>query len=165
MPAIGSRHKSTIQYGDATHENSTMEIFNGPITALTIAGFLTEFGTLQTATDAITLGTRRKQTWVGDETIVTNDYPTDQTAQREMKLLVQYQDVTTEKQYTLTVPTIDPTVLNFVPGGGDAVLFAGAGASTEITDWVDAFEALAKAPDNDTHAVEVVGMRFVGRNT
>jgi len=54
--------------------------------------------------------------------------------------------------------------LNFVPGGGDAVLFSGAGASTAITEWVTAFEAIARTPRSDANSVEVVGMRFVGRN-
>jgi len=165
MPPIGSVHKSSITYGDATEETSTMELFNGPITALTIAGFLTAFGNLQTATDAITLGTRRKQSWTGDLTTVSNDWPTDPAAQREAKLRVTYQDTTTEEEFTLTVPTIDFSVLVFVPGGGDAVVFAGAGASTEITEWVTAFEALAKSPRNSANAVEVTGMRFVGVNS
>lgn len=165
MPPIGSVHKSSLTYGDATGETSDVEIFNGAITALTIAGFLTAFGDFQTKTDAITLGTRRKQKWIGDLTTVTNDFPTNPAAQREAKLRVTYQDVTTEEQFSLTIPTIDFSVLNFVPGGGDAVIFAGAGASTEITDWVTSFEALAKSPRTPANAVEVVGMRFVGVNS
>lgn len=165
MPPIGSVHKSSLTYGDATGETSELELFNGPITAVTIAGFLTEFGDFQTKTDAISLGTRRKQKWIGDLTTVTNDFPTDPAAQREAKLRVTYQDDTTEEQFTLTVPCIKFSVLNFVPGGGDAVIFAGAGASTEITDWVTSFEALAKSPRNSANSVSVVGMRFVGVNS
>jgi len=165
MPAIGSVHKSTIKYGDATGENSTMEIYNAPITALNIAAFLADFGDLQTATDAITLGTRRQQSWIGDLTTVSNAYPTNPAAQRESKLLVNYMDNTTEKPYTMTIPTVDFSKLVFVPLGGDAVQFEGAAANADIVAWVAAFETLARSPDNDTHNVTVTGMRYVGRNT
>lgn len=165
MPAIGSVHKSILTYGDATHESSALTVFNGDITAVSIAGFLTNLTALQTATDAVTLGTRRKTAWVGDDTTVTNAWPTDPAAQRESKLLVQYQDDTTEKPYTLTIPTVDFSVLVFVPLGGDAVLFSGADASDEIKAWVTAFETIGRAPDDDTHTVTVTGMRYVGRNT
>jgi len=165
MPAIGSVHKASITYGDVTEETSKMEVFIGAITALSVAGFLTNFGDLQTKTDAITLGTRRKQQWIGDDTVVTNAWPTDRAAQREAKLKVTYQDTTTEQNYTLTIPTIDFDVLNFVPGSGDHVLFEGADASDAIKDWVTSFETIAKSPDNDTHAVEVIDMQFIGVNS
>jgi len=162
---IGSVHKASMTYGDVTEENSKVEVYVGPITALTIAGFLTQFGTFQTATDAITLGVRRKQQWIGDDTIVSNAYPTDRAAQREAKLLVDYRDDVTEEIFTLTIPTIDFSKLNFVPGGGDSVLFAGAGANADIVAWVAAFEAMAHTPRSDANAVSVVGMRFVGVNS
>lgn len=165
MPAIGSVHVSSLTYGDATQENTTFEVFNGPITALTIAGFLTQFGALQDATDAIVLGTRRKQSWIGDRTVVSNAYPTNPAAQREAKLRVTYMDTTTEENFELSIGTIDFSKLVFVPGGGDAVIFAGASASTEIKDWVTAFEAMAKSPRDATHAVQVTQMRFVGVNS
>lgn len=165
MPAIGSVHKSTIKYGDATQENSTMEIYNAAVTALNIAAFLADFGDLQLATDAITLGTRRQQSWIGDLTTVSNAYPTNPAAQRESKLFVKYKDTTTEKEYTLTVPTVDFSKLVFVPLGGDAVQFAGASANADIVAWVAAFETIARSPDNDAHNVQVIGMRYVGRNT
>lgn len=162
MPPIGSVHKASITYGDVTEETSKLEFYTGAITALSIAGFLANFGTMQTVTDALTLGTRRKQQWIGDDTVVTNDWPTDNNAQREKKLLVEYMDTVTEEIFTLTIPTVDLEVVAFVPGGGDAVLFEGAGATEEVTDWVAAFEAIARTPRSDANAVEVVGMRFVG---
>jgi len=165
MPAIGSVHKARITYGDVTEESSSLEIYTGAITAISIGGFLTQFGTLQAKTDAITLGLRRQQSWIGDLTTVSNAWPTDKAAQRESKLLVDYRDTVTEEQFQLTVPTIDFDVLNFVPQGGDAVIFSGAGASTAITEWVTAFEAMGRSPRSDANAVEVVGMRYVGRNT
>jgi len=165
MPPLGSRHKATITYGDVTEETSTMEVYTGAITAVSIGGFLTNFGALQTATDAITLGERRKQSWIGDETYVSNDWPTDKAAQRESKLLVTYRDTVTEEEFQMTIPTVDFDVLNFVPGGGDAVQFQAPGANAAIVSWVTAFEDIARTPRSDANAVEVVAMRYVGRNT
>lgn len=166
MPALGTVHKSRIVYRDSTGETSAMEIYNDAITAVSIAGFLTQFGALQTATDAITLGERFQQAWIGDLTTVSNAVPANQAAQREAKLLVQYQGTTSEKPYTLTIPTIDFATLVFLPGGGDAVAFTDAnGASAGIQAWVTAFEAIASAPDDPAENVVVTGMRFVGRNS
>lgn len=165
MPKLGSVHVSRINYGDVSHESSGFEVFNGAITALSIAGFLTQFGALQTATDGITIGTRRSQSWIGDRTTVSNAWPTDPAAHRENKLMVKYQDVVTEEPFDLTIPTIDFTKLNFIPEGGDAVYFEGDNASDEIKAWVAAFEAMAKSPRDPANGVEVIRMTYVGRNT
>lgn len=165
MPPLGSVHKSKLTYGDATHETSSVEIYNDAITALSIAGYLTQLTAFTNATDAIVLGVRRQNSWTGDLTVVSNSWPTDPAAQREAKLLVDYQDTTTEEAFTLTIPTIDFSKLVFVPGGGDNVLFAGEDANEDIVAWVTAFEALASPPRDPSHNVEVIGMRFVGRNS
>jgi hypothetical protein len=132
---------------------------------VSIAGFLADLGDLQAATGAITIGTIRQQSWIGDLTTVSNAWPADRAAHRENKLLVTYQDNVTEKPYNLTIPTIDFTKLNFIPEGGDAVYFTAPNANADIVTWVAAFEALSRAPDDDTHNVTVIGMRYVGRNT
>jgi len=165
MPAIGSVHKSRIILGDATHETSAVEVYNQAVTALTIGSFLTGLGDLEDATEGITLGTHRQTQWIGDQTTITNAWPSNPAAQREAKLLVDYWDNTTEKMFQLTVPTVDFSKLVFVPLGGDAVLFSGADASDEIKAWVTAFESFGRSPESDTHNVTVKGMRFVGRNT
>jgi len=165
MPAIGSVHKANITYGDVTQETSTMSVFVAPITALNIAAFLADFGDLQVATDLITLGTRRKQSWIGDDTTVTNAWPTDRAAQREAKLKINYQDDTTEKPYFITIPTVDFSKLNFVPGGGDFVLFEAPAGNADLVAWVAAFETIARSPDDATHTVTVTSVEFVGANT
>ena len=165
MPPLGSQHKVSITYGDATEETSAMALNVGAITAVSIGGFLTNFGALQTASDAITLGVRRKQQWVGDDTTVSNEWPTDPAAQREAKLEVTYMDDVTEEEFRMTVPTIDFSKLVFVPGGGDAVQFKAPAASAEIIAWVTAFEAIARTPRSDANSVTVTGMRFVGVNS
>lgn len=165
MPPLGSVHKARIVYGDVTEETSALEVYTGAITAISIGGFLTQFGTLQSATDAITLGERRQQSWIGDLTTVSNGWPADKAAQRESKLLVDYMDDVTEEIFTLTIPTIDFDKLNYVPMAGDAVQFQAPAAHADIVSWVAAFEAMARTPRSDANSVTVVGMRYVGRNT
>jgi len=70
-----------------------------------------------------------------------------------------YQDATTEQPYSFNIPTIDYSKLNFVDGGGNAVIFAGAGASAEVAAFVTAFEAVAKAPATG-NAVHITGMKY-----
>jgi hypothetical protein len=165
MPAIGGRQVLSISYRDATGELGTFRIFFDEITVASLPGLLSDLGDFTLSTDAITLGIRAKESW-GEETTISNAVPTNNVAQRESKLLVQYQGAVTEKPYTLTIPTIDPDVLVFMPNAGDAVAFTAAtGASAAIQTWVAAFEALASAPDNEAEGVVVTGMRFVGRNT
>lgn len=164
MPALGGTQQFNLSYRDATGEIGTMKVYFDEITAVSLPGLLTGLGDFTTATDAITLGIRAKESW-GEVTVVSNEVPTNPAAQREAKLLVQYQGATTEKPYTLTIPSIDFSKLVFLPGGGDAVAFTSAnGASAEIIAWVTAFEALASAPDDEAENVAVTGMRFVGRN-
>jgi len=165
MPPLGSVHKASITYGDHTQETSKFEVYVGAITALSIAGFLSAFGNLQTAANALTLGSVRKQQWVGDDSTISNEWPTTPLAQRENKLEVEYMDTVTEEIFRVTLPTVDLTKLVFVPGGGDAVLFAGDDASDEVKAFVTAFEAIGRTPRSDANAIEVVGMRFVGANT
>lgn len=165
MPPLGSVHKARVTYGDVTEEKSSIEVYTGAITAISIGGFLTQFGTFQTECDKLTLGARMQQSWIGDLTTVSNTWPTDRAAQRENKLLVDYRDTVTEEVFTLTIPTVDFSKLNFVPGGGDAVQFQAPGAHADVVTWVTAFEAMARTPRSDANAVEVIGMRYVGRNT
>lgn len=165
MPAIGGRQISSWTLRDATAEPTTHNVFFDEITAVSLPGLLTALGNYQTALVGITIGQLAKHSW-GEDTIDSNATPSDPAAQRESKLLVQYQGATTEKPYTLTIGTIDPDVLVFLPGGGDAVAFTAAnGASAEIQAWVTAFEALASAPDDEAENVVVTGMRYVGRNS
>lgn len=164
MPALGTKGQAQITLRDATGEATTTSIRLANLTAGNFAATATALAAFYAATDAIALGVVAK-TFSGNEEIISNAEASDPAAQRESKLLVTYWDVTTQKYYTLTVGTIDFSLLHFLPGAGDAVAFKTAdGAPTEITNWVTAFEAIAKAPDTG-NAVAVINMRYVGRNT
>lgn len=161
MPALGARSSYEVTLRDATGEPTTTKFYTANLTAGNFAAQVGLQGTLQAAIDDVTLGTLAKDQF-GVTNILSNAIPTDQTAQREMKLLVQMQGATSEQPFVVTIGTIDPTVLTFVPGAGDAVPLD---ASAEIIALVAAIEAVAKNPANIAEAAVVVGLRFVGRNT
>lgn len=164
MPAIGTKAHADIQLTDATGERTTTAIRVVTLTAANLAAQQALMATYFGATSAIVLGVVAKTDY-GNTEIISNAEASDPSAQRESKLLVTYWDVTTQKQSIITIGTIDFSMLHFMPGAGDAVAFnTGDGAPSEITDWVTAFEAVAKAPDTG-NAVAVIGMRYVGRNT
>lgn len=157
MPAIGGRQPISIQYRDYSGEVKSIRLYVGEITAVSLPGFLTAFGTLKTALDGVTLGTRSAESW-GEETIVSNSRPGVKDAQVETELLVRVQGATTEAPWSFRIPTADYTAFNFLD---DQVILSGAGASAATTALVTALEALVKMPDDETEAVVVVGMNVV----
>lgn len=156
-------HYNTVTILDRTGETSNFTVYNDAITAVSIEGFLAQLTDFRAKCQALSVGAIIRTTWVGDA----DDTPVDAAtlsnlAQRENKLLVTYEDTTTHEKYNLTIPAIDLTKLAFVPGAKDAVRLD---SSAAITAWIAAFEALASPPEDMTHAVKVLKMRFVGRNS
>lgn len=163
LPA-GTYWPFEISYLDAGNEVGRFGAFGAIVLISDDAGNIEEktdtFATLITATDAITLGARVKTRYI-NEVISLADQPTNG-ATRELKLLVQYRDATTGQRFTCTVPTLDPSLPDYVENINvkDAIEID---SPTEILNFVAAFEAFAISPV--THnAVEVVGLRVVGRN-
>lgn len=162
MPALGGRQPVRMTYRDYSGETKAIQnMYSNEITAVSIAGFLTQFGALQTAMNAVTLGVLAKTGW-GEETIVSNDRAATKDAQVETEMLVSLRGATTEAPFSFRIPTVDYTKFNYAdPPAGDSVILSGAGATTETTDLITAIEALLKTPWDETEAVEVVGMRVV----
>lgn len=162
MPALGGRQPLGIQYRDYSGEvKSIQNLFSGEITAVSIAGFLTQFGTLQSALNAVTLGVLAKTSW-GEETILSNDRAATKDAQIETEMLVSCRGATTEAPFSFRIPTVDYTKFNYAdPPAGDVVILSGGGATTETTDLVSAIQALVKTPWSETEACEVLSMRVV----
>lgn len=151
-------HYSTFTLLDYSDEKSTVTIHNGAITSVSIAGFLTNFGALRDAIDDITLGTLQKEKWVGDDEVLSNVLPTNVFAQRELKALVIYEGNTSQKKFSIEIPTFDPT--GRMIAGTDLIDLT----NTEVAAFVTAFETIARTPDSDTETVNVLEMRLVGRN-
>jgi len=161
MPAIGGRQPVSIQYRDYSGEVKSIRLYAGEITAVSLPGFLTAFGTLKTALDAVTLGVRSSESW-GEETTVSNARAATKDAQIETELLVRVMGATSEAPWSFRIPTVDYTAFNYAdPPAGDQVILTGAGASAATTALIDALEALVKMPDDETEAITVVGMNVV----
>lgn len=123
------------------------------------------------AVDAITLGTLEKRSYfnVRETAVVT---PTNGAA-RELKLLTIYECTATGKRYRLTIPTLDPTIPEYINNVSvkDAVVLD---SPSTITDYITAFNAFVVAPDIPASVVDgtyatnpactVIGLRVVGRN-
>ena len=149
---------STFTLLDFSGEKSAVTINNGAITSVSLPGFLTEFGQMRTAIDDITAGTLHKEAWVGDNTVLSNTRPANVFAQRELKWLVRYQGNTSQKVFTLELPTADPT--GRLVAGTDLADIANA----EVAAFITRFNSFARTPDDDTETVTFLEMRLVGRN-
>jgi hypothetical protein len=150
-------HYAGVTVLDYSEETSSTSFSIGAITAVSIAGFLSQFGDWKTALGNIILGTVAKDRWVGDATDISNTPPGDANAQIELKWLVTYEADTTKKRFRQELPTADPS--KTIPGTDKADL-----TDTDVAAYVTAFEAVAKSPDDDTESVSVLDMTLVGRN-
>jgi hypothetical protein len=155
---MSTQHYSVFTLLDNSDEKSNVTIYHGAITPTSLAGFLAQFGAVRNAIDAITLGTMHKEMWVGDNTILSQVRPTSEFAQREVKWLVRYRGNTSNKIYTLTIPTANPAG-RMVAGTDRANL-----TNPQIQTFITEFQAFARTPDNDQENVTVLDIRLVGRN-
>jgi len=151
------QHQGSFSFLDASEERSTMTFQVGPITDLTLPGFLTQFGSFRAATEAISGGALVQDSWTGDVTKYDNDAPADISFQRERKFVFFFQGTTTFSKYRIEVPVADFSTDRLLPGTDIVDL-----TQTEIAAWVTAFEALCKTEDGED--VEVLSGKGVGRN-
>ncbi len=128
---------------DSSNEIGKTDWNIGDLTALTLAGALTEMGALKTAIDAVILGQLASERW-GDNDIISNAIPSAGTAQRGVKWNVLIEDNTTHLKTTNYIPTADLSLLPGAPGGGkleDLDISTGVGGALKA-----AIEALVKYP-------------------
>lgn len=144
---------------DYSEEKSVHRIYNGEITAASLPGYLTDFGNYRTALEGIILGTVHKETWVGDDTVLSNSPPANAFAQREIKLLVRYLGDTNNDVYTMEIPTPDLSSLTLLPQD-----FVDLNDGGIMAAWVGAFEQIARTPDDVTETCTVLSAKVVGRN-
>lgn len=152
-------HLWSMTLVDFSDEETTFGGNMDAITAVSIAGFLTQFGALTTATDNITIGNMRQTSWTGDRTKFDAAPPTDVNAQRERKFQVSYQGVTTFSKYSLTIGTANLELVGLFGANVDEVDLT----QTQIAAWITAFEAMAQTPEGEEP--EVYAITAVGRNT
>lgn len=159
LPA-GSYQPALISYLDGGNEIGISRFYGAILSAANFDAKVALWATLLTKTDAITLGARNKDDY-NDESLYTVSQPTNG-ASRETKLLVQFRDSVNGEKMTTTIPTLDPTIPEYVINANakDVILID---SPTAISEWVTAFEAFAVNPRTG-NAVVVYGMKVVGRN-
>lgn len=161
MPAVADYPFVRTQVMDYSKEKKSTTWNVGPITALTIAGLLTQIGAWNTALGDVIFGTITQEAFgVTDQ--VSNARPATAAAQVETRLLIGYVDAVTGEPDSVSIYTVDYTKFNFSEGegAGDYVIIAGDGASDETVALIDAIEAMAKFPGT-TNAITVTYMKVV----
>lgn len=151
-------HYSVHTIRDFDGESSNFKIYNGAITAVSIAGYLTDLSALETAIDGVTIGVRSNSQWVGDNTNISDANAASQWAQRELKMKVNCTGDGDGPRFHFTVPCPDLDNLTLV---GDKVTLADGGI---MAAFVTAVEQIARHPDDDTETITVLDAEIVGRN-
>lgn len=156
-------HLSNFTYLDFSGEKSTVTIYNGAITAVSLPGFLTEFGALRDSINGLSLGAIQQEQWIGDRTSFSNPAPTDPDAQRERKALVTYVGDVSGKRYTITIP-----MARVKDSSGNSLLLPGTDlydlTAVPVAAFISAFEQIGRSPDDSLETVTVESIRTVGRN-
>lgn len=148
---------NTLQFTDYSNEKSSLTVHSVARTAANFDGQATLAAALSVAAGVLSIGdlTRRS---VMDVLLDSPSIPANAFAQRELKWLVSYQGDTEGKLYSLEIPCPDAAG-NLVVGTDLADV-----TSTPWVNFIAAFEAYARAPDNLTETVTFLGARLVGRN-
>lgn len=152
MPSFVER-----SYRDWSGEVSGFGITTYAITDANFSNHVAHQAALDAAIDALTSGTLAKTSFGTRELVSSADGPFG--SQRERKILVTYTANSTQKVFRVEIPCEALVEANFLAGSDELDL-----ANAEVLALKDAFEDIARSPDNGTEAVTVLSMRFVGRN-
>lgn len=166
----GTYHPSEITYWDKSQEVGRFEVYGAVVTAtiddIDVVNWDDEntlWSALVTKANGMVLGLVRSSRFVNE--VITNANPDkadiNQGALREVKLQIKYIDNTTQKAYSVTLPTLDLSKVTYLPiVGDDAVSIT---APSAMVDFVAAFEGYAVAPDTG-NPVTIREASVIGRN-
>lgn len=140
---------------DYDNESSTVRLNVPAITAANHDAQTALHSALRIAIATMVKGVLIKNTY-GNEDRVALGPATDQDAQRELKWLVSYHDVTTLKRYSVELPCADVTQLD-----PNDRAHAHIGDGGEVDDFVTAFEAAVISEVGNTVVVDEITL--VGR--
>lgn len=152
MPSFVER-----SYRDWSGEVSGFGITTYTITDANFSNHVAHQAALDAAIAALTSGQLAKSSFGTRELVSADNGPFG--AQRERKILVTYKGSTSEKIFRTEIPCEALVEANFLAGSDELDL-----ANGEVAALLEAFEDIARSPDNGTEAVNVLSMRFVGRN-
>jgi len=152
---MAAKHYGEFELLDYSESKSSTRFYFGAITALNIAGFITQFGALRNALDGITLGTISRERWVGDSNVLSNLPPLDSLAQVELVWLIHYEDTVQGYDFDVSLATADPSKCD--PGSDRADY-----TDPDIAAFITAFETLVHDSVYDS-PVTVEHMTLAGR--
>jgi hypothetical protein len=149
-----------IALRDYSKEQTLINYPLGPLTAGNLAAVQTKIGTLAGDQSALVLGSVEYGQTHLDKVLVNGDAAaTDPFAQRELKWLVVYQDVTTKRLHHLEIGTANLTTGHLLGNTDEANI-----ANADWAAYKTSFEDAVKAPDTN-NAVTLLSAHVVGRNT
>lgn len=146
-----------MQFTDYSNEKSGVSVSSADIDAASFAAQQTAAAALSVALAVLSIGSLTKRTMT-DVLLDDPDIPTNVYAQRELKWLVSYQGDTSGKLFSLEIPCAALTG-NVVAGTDLADI-----TSTPWVNFIAAFEAFGRSPDNLTETVTFRSAHVVGRN-
>lgn len=153
----------TLSLRDWDKKIGTVQVNTGLVTALTLPALLTQIGNLRDAIDDIVIGVPAKESQTVFDTILSQDNPTSEFAQRGNKWLVSYHDNTPFfdapvnaipndaylRKFHVMIPTADNSLL----AANETLLDLTAGVGLAFKT---AFEAVAKSPAGGSVVVDFV---------
>jgi len=159
MPPLGTFDQYSAQILDYSGERKSITFPVFEITGVSLPTYNTEMGLFEDALQAVILGTLAKTT-TSLVNYVSNTRPASKTAQIETEMLVSFVDDVTAEPDSFRLTTVNYAAFNYAdPPAGDYVIFTGAGATEATTDFVAAFEQVARSKAGN--AVTITGMMVV----
>ncbi|HZZ99080.1 MAG TPA: hypothetical protein VFG51_04045 [Candidatus Saccharimonadia bacterium] len=155
VPLLGS--PALLSGIDAGNEAWSFSVYGTVLTAGNMAAKEALFATLVDAAMALVLGAK-KTTYYGNEVHFAYTQPTNGAA-REIALRVSAKDATTQERFSYRLPTIDPTIPEYIENV-DAKDAIKVDAPSTVVDFVTAFEAFAVSPVTG-NPLGVYGLRVV----
>lgn len=148
----------TLTMLDYSVEKSPFRVTTISPNAASFTTWESDIASLKTAIAAITLGVQQQEVRTTLVDVLSNTPPTNALAQRESKWLVTYKGNTSQKLFRAEIPTAE-LAGHLLPASDEADL-----TETDMAAFVNAFETVARSPDNGTEACTVLSIRAVGRN-
>jgi len=150
--------RATFTFNDHSNELSSFSVNAEESVEATFEDNLTAAAALGTAAAALSIASyvKRQVAQIPFDSPAT---PSNFYAQREIKWRVSYRGAISGKLFQIEIPAPLQTA-NTVNGNTDNANVS----DTLWTNFITAFEAYAKSPDDNTEGVEFVGAKLVGRN-
>lgn len=139
-------------------ETTSAEVALTALTAANLVAQTTLIAAYKTALEGIIMGNVVGQQTVQNRPVLANTPASSNLAQRENKWLVRYHGATTFQKFRVSYGTAD---LSLLPDHSEFLDLSTSPGS----DFVTAFEAAVKNPNDQSEAVVVDTIQFVGRNT